>query len=98
MNSKKGTSGILLTENQDGGLKIQYIDYEVAFFGGSDYEATYNLTAENAEKLKMHLDTQENENLKDSLSRKFGPDFNDYSFRLFCEIYHIEYEYSSWVS
>ena len=33
---RKGTSGLLLTENADGSLRVEYVDYGVGFFGGGD--------------------------------------------------------------
>ena len=40
---RKGTSGFALTEKESGAIVIEYVDFVVSEFGGSDYERSYYL-------------------------------------------------------
>lgn len=45
------TSGLLFTQNKDGSIRVEVIDFEVEEFGGHDWESWYDLTKENADIL-----------------------------------------------
>ena len=44
------TSGLLLTINEDGSIRVEYEDYDTPM--GGDYSSMYDLDSENANKLK----------------------------------------------
>ena len=44
------TSGLLLTINEDGSIRVEYEDYDTPM--GGDYSSMYDLDSENANKLR----------------------------------------------
>ena len=54
---REGTSGFWTTQ-KDGKITIEYVDFEVSEFGGRDFEKTYCLDKENAEKFVAELQKQ----------------------------------------
>lgn len=47
------TSGLLLTENEDGSIIVEYEDYDTPM--GGDYSSIYNLDKVNADLLRKVL-------------------------------------------
>ncbi len=41
---REGTSGLLFTQNKDGSIRLEVIDYGVEEFGGRDWESWYDLS------------------------------------------------------
>lgn len=83
------TSGILLEEKEDGSIKVGYVDYDVGFFGGRDYESFYDLDKENADKLRAYLVGLGFSDLLKGLTAVVGANFNDKKFQDCCEDAHV---------
>lgn len=94
---REGTSGFWLTEN-DAGISIEYVDYGVSMFGGGDYEKTYYLNRENAEKFKAALKLEYQGSTEQMVEAAFGRGFKDPLFWEFCKKHGIEYTSSTWSS
>ena len=91
-------------ENEDGSIILSYEDYNVEAFGGADYEAIYELSKENADKLKEILlndneatQGQENLDLKTLIINKFGEELKKHSFALFCDKKKIIYKLNTYI-
>ena len=85
----------------DGGdiLQINYEDYDVEAFGGSDVECTYTLDKDNRQKLLEALRTEGLDGtLKEMILAHFGEDPNLYAFTTYCEAKNIEYRKFVWIS
>lgn len=95
---REGTSGFWLTEREDGSISIGYVDYGVSMFGGSDFEMTYELNAENAEKFITALKKEYQGSTKEMIEAAFGRGFKDPDFREFCKKHDIRYSSSTWTS
>lgn len=95
---REGTSGLLFTQNEDGSIRLQAVDYGVAEFGGGDWESWYNLTKENADRLFHELKKLHNGDLKEMLIEEFGKTFEMCEFEQFCKAHGIKYEHHSWIS
>lgn len=95
---RKGTSGFALTEKESGAIVIEYVDFVVSEFGGSDYERSYYLDGENAAKLKSTLSLLHEGSLEEMIEAEFGRTFNDKRFWDFCREHGIAYSSSSWTS
>ena len=93
-----GTSGFMLTERENGSITIEYVDYGVSEFGGCDYEKTYILNCENAEKFRSALQSTYNGSLEEMIEAAFGRKFSDRKFWDFCKENSITYSESSWTS
>ena len=92
---REGTSGFWVTE-ADGQISIGYADYGVSEFGGGDFEKTYYLNRENAQKLVAALKKEHRGSLKDMIEAAFGRGFSDPKFWDFCKKHGIEYSSSTW--
>lgn len=90
------SSGILLTENGDGSIVVGYVDYNVGFFGGGDYESFYTLDGENAKKLRAYFENAGYATLKEGLTARLGKNFNDGEFVKLCGGLNIIYKHNSW--
>ena len=90
------TSGILLNEMDDGSISVGYVDYNVEFFGGRDYESFYRLDKENADKLRAYLKGKGYRDLKEGLIIEVGKNFSDSKFCELCKKENIVYQYTSW--
>ena len=93
---KTNSSGMLLTENKDGSIIVGYVDYDVEFFSGRDYESFYKLDKENADKLREYFTNAGYANLKDGLTDKLGKNFNDSEFCKLCDTLEIKYVHTTW--
>ena len=80
-------------------LTVNYEDFDVESFGGSDYEVTYTLDADNRKKL---CDALKAEGLQGSLEEMILSHFGEYldngSFCHYCDERNIEYHLFTWVS
>ncbi|MBQ2988340.1 MAG: hypothetical protein IJD59_04470 [Clostridia bacterium] len=92
---REGTSGFWVTKN-DFGISIGYADYGVSQFGGGDFEKTYYLNRENAEKFEIALKNEYEGSLEEMIAAAFGKNFKDPVFWNFCEIHGIKYTSSTW--
>ena len=90
------TSGIMVTENDDGTIELFYVDFGVEEFGGHDFECTYNLDFENSEKLRNALKKQYTGTLKEMIVSAFTEVFSARKFREFCRENEIQYDVSFW--
>ncbi len=96
---RKGTSGLLLTENADGSLRVEYVDYGVGFFGGGDYEVWYTIDTENAQKLRDYLSQKRAKGtLQEQMKAEFGKNLSEKKFQGVCRRLGVELERNSWVS
>ena len=92
---REGTSGFWTTQ-KDGKITIEYVDFGVSEFGGSDFEKTYCLDKENAEKFVAELQKQYEGTLDEMIESAFGKNFKDPFFWEFCRNHGIEYSSSTW--
>lgn len=90
------TSGILLEEKADGSIQVGYVDYNVGFFGGGDYESFYNLDKDNAERLRTYLRELGFFDLRKGLTAVVGENFNDKKFQDCCKEANVQYQHTSW--
>lgn len=98
---RDGTSGLMLTEYEDGSLRLEYVDYNVGFFGGADFECWYTLNKENAEKFRAALDEKYPAYKGDpekQACEAFGENMDERAFGEFCSEYGIAAERGSWSS
>ena len=99
MFKRKGTSELLLTENTDGSLRVEYVDYGVSMFGGGDYEVWYTIEKESADKLREYLHKRYGAGkLEEQLKKEFGKDLSEKKFRKICDKLGVEMERNSWTS
>ena len=92
------TSGIQVTEFDDGRVELFYADYGVGMFGDGEFECTYYLNAENAQKLRAALEAQYTGSLQDMVVAAFTWKFKGSLFRAFCKEHDIDYRESFWSS
>lgn len=90
------TSGLLFTQNKDGSIRVEVIDYEVEEFGGHDWESWYDLTKENADILYNELKKLHGGNFKEMLIAEFGKTFKTQEFENFCKEHNIVYSHMTW--
>ena len=88
----------------NGGIELSYEDYNVESLGGADYEAIYNLSKDNSDKLYTLLDKNYKENggknnldLKELILNKFGENLEKASFAKYCSENNIKYELHTFV-
>ena len=93
------TKGEAIIRESSDGLYVNYEDYDVEFFGGSDYEVTYLLDSTNKEKLR---DVLKREGLSGTLEEMILVHFGKYldmdSFATYCDNRNIRYKLSTWLS
>ena len=85
----------------DGGdiLQINYEDYDVEAFGGSDVECTYTLYNDDRQKLEEELRKEGLDGtLKEMILAHFGEDPDLYAFTTYCKAKNIEYHKFVWIS
>ena len=91
------TSGLLLTENTDGSIRVEYEDYGTSL--GGDYSSMYDLDKENAMKLKKIMRKKYPFlSLKKALILKVGKNLNDEKFVKLLKENNIEYTHTTWLS
>lgn len=91
-----GTSGLLFTQNKDGSIRLEVIDYGVEEFGGRDWESCYELTKENAEILYSELKKLHRGEFREMLVAQFGETFETPDFEKFCKEHGIDYDHFTW--
>ncbi len=91
------TSGLMFTQNEDGSIRVEVVDYDVEFFGGSDWESWYDLTKENADILYNELKKLHTGDFEAMLIAEFGDIFRTDDFESFCEEHGIKYNHGTWV-
>ncbi len=94
---REDTSGFYVTETEDG-ISIEYCDFGVSMFGGGDFEKTYYMDKENAEKFKNALKKKYKGSLDEMIESAFTRGFKDPLFWKFCKKHKIEFTTSTWVS
>ena len=81
------------------GLSVGYEDLDVEFFGGADYEVTYTLDRNSAEKLRRCLKNEVPEGtLEEMILERFGPYLDREPFGSYCEERGIAFDLFTWVS
>ena len=93
---REGTSGFWVEERENG-LSIGYEDYGVSEFGGGDFEKTYRLDQENAQKFVTALKREYSGTLNEMIEAAFGASFHEPAFWDFCERNDIQYSFSTWI-
>lgn len=80
-------------------LSINCEDFDVEFFGGSDYEFEYSLDLENRAKLSAALQQEgRSGSLKEMITGYFGESLDKVPFSKFCKERDIQYELFTWIS
>ena len=91
------TSGLLLTENTDGSIIVEYEDYDTPM--GGDFSSIYNLDASNATKLKNAMKQRHPLlSFKNALIREVGKNLNDAKFVKLMKSLDINYDHYTWRS
>lgn len=93
---REGTSGLLFSENADGSIRVEVIDFEVEEFGGHDWESWYDLDKVNAEHLFAELSKLNSGTKKEMLITAFGETFEMGEFEKFYKERNIRYSHGSW--
>lgn len=93
---REGTSGLLFTQNADGSVRLEVVDYGVEEFGGGDWESWYELDKINAGLLKKELEKSRFGSFRDMLIAEFGEGFSVLKFERFCNERGIKYSHASW--
>lgn len=93
---RKGTSGLMFTQNGDGGITLEVVDYGVEQFGGGEWESRYDLDSENAALLKSELEKTHTGTFAEMCKAEFGEGFNTLEFEGYCKERSIKYSHSSW--
>ena len=93
------TKGEAIIRESFDGLYMNYEDFDVEFFGGSDYEVTYLLDSTNKEKLQDALKSEGlSGTLEEMILAHFGKYLDQDSFAIYCDTRNIRYKLSTWVS
>lgn len=92
------TKGKFGLSKADGKIRIEYEDYNVEFFDGSDYEVIYSFDRKNSEKLERVLGAVGEEDLIRVITEKFGECLDIGDFTGFCNEKGIKYELFTWIS
>lgn len=96
---RKGTSGLLLTENKDGSLRLEYVDYGVGFFGGGDYEVWYEVDKQDADKLRAYFTEKYGAgDLKTQMKKEFGENLSEPLFHKLCNELGVYAKRNAWTS
>jgi len=86
------------SDHQDGGITLGYEDMDVECFGGMDYEATYMLDPENADKLRAILSESHSGSLKEMIIEAFGLYLDKVALSSWFKEHDIEYNLNIWIS
>ena len=93
---KKGEAIIRDSGNS---LNVNYEDFDVECFGGSDYEVTYTISEPDRQKL---WDALKEEGLEGTLEQMilahFGTHLDHGSFSDYCKKRNIKYDLFTWIS
>ncbi len=95
---RKGTSGLQLYEKSDGCIELGYDDYGVREFGGGDYDVTYCIDKENADKLRAYFKSKKSGSLKQKMIAEFGADLSETKLLKRLSALGVEYTRDSWIS
>ena len=91
------TSGLLLTINEDGSIRVEYEDYDTPM--GGDYSSMYDLDSENANKLKKLMKKKHPLlSFKNALIWEVGKNLNDEKFQKLMDKNDIKYTHTTWLS
>lgn len=93
---RAGTSGLLFTQQNDGSIRVEVVDYGVEEFGGRDWESWYEINKENAEKLYTELSKIHSGTFEEMLVLEFGETFKMPEFEKFCKEHNVEYSHMTW--
>ena len=92
---REGTSGFSVTKKA-GKITIEYVDFGVSEFGGTDFEKTYYLDKENSKKFVAVLKKEYKGSLDSMIEQAFTRNFSDRLFWDFCKQNNITYSSSTW--
>ena len=91
------TSGLLLTINEDGTVRVEYEDYDTPM--GGDYSSMYDLDSENANKLRKLMKKKHPLlSFKNALIWEVGKNLNDEKFQKLMDKNDIKYTHTTWLS
>lgn len=91
------TSGLLLTINEDGSIRVEYEDYDTPM--GGDYSSMYDLDSENANKLRKLMKKKHPLlSFKNALIWEVGKNLNDEKFQKLMDKNDIKYTHTTWLS
>ena len=91
------TSGLLLTENKDGSIIVEYEDYDTPL--GGDFSSIYNIDSANATLLRKAM-KQRHPNLtfKNALIQEVGKNLSDSKFVKLMKELNLQYHHFTWRS
>ena len=91
------TSGLMLTKNKDGSIRIEYQDYDTPL--GGDFESMYDLDKNNAKKLrKIMRKKYPFLSLKRALIKEVGAHLNEPKLVELFNLNDIQYNHFTWLS
>ena len=90
------TSGIKVTEKEDGTVELFFVDFGVEEFGGHDYECTYILDKDNATKFRNELSKLYSGTLEEKVISAFTKNFSVSKFNKFCQANGIDFQKTTW--
>ena len=87
------TLGHAMIHDSPNGFRVSCDDFDVEFFGGSDYEFTYTLDKHNRDKLWEILKSKKaNGAMEDMIREYFGVSLEKTPFGGFCDENGIKYD------
>ena len=93
------TKGYAIIKDDGASLTVNYEDFDVECFGGSDYEVTYTLDKHNRQKLWKALKEEGLEGtLEQMILTHFGKYLDKDSFNSYCKDRKIIFDLFTWVS
>lgn len=104
MDTNCDTSGVWVTENENGSIEIGYEDYDVPYYSGMDHEFTSRIDKESAEKFKDLLKKMypDSINLEDAVLKEFtfnyGEAFHHEKYEDFCKENGIKHNDYCWTA
>lgn len=91
------TSGLLLSEFEDGSIKVEYEDYDTKL--GGDFSSMYDLDKENADLLrKLMKEKHPLLSFKNALKKEVGKNLNDEKFKKLMNDNNIKFVHNTWRS
>ncbi len=91
------TSGLLLTENKDGTIIVEYEDYDTPL--GGDFSSIYYLNSANAKLLRKAMRKRHPLlSLKKALIKEVGKNLSDSKFVKLMKELNVKYDHSTWRS
>lgn len=87
---------MMFTQNDDGSVRLEVVDFGVSEFDGGDWECWYDLDKDNAQLLFNELSKLHKGSFQEMVIAQFGDTFAIPEFVKFCKEHNIEYSHGTW--